>query len=279
MKAIEIRGLSFTYPDGTTAIKNLNLNIHKGKRVAILGANGSGKTTLLYHLNGLILPQKGTIKIFNKLVCKDNIKAIRQKVGLLFDNPDNQLFSTTVYNDIAFGPRNLKLDEKTINDNVNKAMAMVDIMNLKDKTPYNLSLGQKKRVAIAGILAMGPELLLFDEPFSGLDPCSNNQFLKILNDLYNAGCTMIISTHDVDIAYKWADDVIILNKGDLIAEGPVNLLQDKALMEKASLQIPTLAKVFAGTGFNPRSEEEANRILTGVLKNETSRRSYVFGGP
>jgi len=216
MSAIKVQGLSYTYPDGTDAIKDLNLHIEKNTRVAILGANGSGKTTLLYHFNGLILPQKGQVEIFGDEVSKENIKTIRQKVGLLFDNPDNQLFSTTVFNDVAFGPRNLDLDEKIVIEKVQKAMDMVSINDLKDKAPYNLSLGQKKRVAIAGILAMGTSLLLLDEPFSGLDPRSHKHFLNILDDLFAKGATQVISTHDVDMAYSWADEVFILDEGKIL---------------------------------------------------------------
>ena len=221
MNAIEVQGLSYTYPDGTKAIRDLNLHIEKNKRVAVLGANGSGKTTLFYHFNGLILPQEGQVKIFGEEVSKENVKTIRQKAGLLFDNPDNQLFSTTVFNDIAFGPRNLGLDEKVVLERVQKAMDLVSINDLKHKAPYNLSLGQKKRVAIAGILAMEPALLLLDEPFSGLDPRSHKHFLNILDDLFFKDTTQVISTHDVDMAYSWAEEVVILDKGKIFVSKTV----------------------------------------------------------
>lgn len=275
MIAIDVQGLNYTYPDGTRAIKNLNLQIKEHKRVAVLGANGSGKTTLLYHFNGLILPQDGQIRIFGEKVSKKNIKTIRQKVGLLFDNPDNQLFSTTVFNDVAFGPRNLGLDENTVLEKVQRAMELVNVIDLKDKTPYNLSLGQKKRVAIAGVLAMEPSLLLLDEPFSGLDPISLKHFLNILDDLFAKGTTQVISTHDVDIAYSWADEVIILDKGKILAEGGVELLQDARLMERACLGVPMLARVFHGTSFEPKTVQEANDFLLSVLYNNTvsARRS------
>jgi len=217
VNAIEVQRLSYTYPDGTKAIRDLNLRIERNKRVAILGANGSGKTTLLYHLNGLILPQEGQVRVFGEEVSKKNLKAIRQKVGVLFDNPDNQLFSSSVFNDIAFGPRNLGLDEEIVLERVQKVMELVNINDLKDKAPYNLSLGQKKRVAIAGILAMEPFLILLDEPFSGLDPRSHKHFFNILNDLFVKGTTQVISTHDVDMAYSWADEVVILDEGKILA--------------------------------------------------------------
>lgn len=261
LNAVEIANLSYCYPDGTKAIKNLDLKIKHQQRVAILGANGSGKTTLLYHLNGLLMPQDGTVKVMGSYVTKKDILSIRKQVGLLFDNPDNQLFSTTVLNDIAFGPRNLKLEDAEVSRRVKKAMAVVNIEDLCDKAPHNLSLGQKKRVAIAGILAMEPKLLLFDEPFSGLDPNSLRQVISILEGLHTQGCTLIISTHDVDIAYTWADEVIILNEGQLIAQGSADLLRDDKLTKQASLGIPILAGVFNGTGMYPHTVKEANSML------------------
>lgn len=261
MKAVEVNNLCYAYGDGTEALKNLSLSIAKHKRVALLGANGSGKTTLLHHLNGLIMPQQGSVKIMDYHVNKKELKKIRQLVGMLFDNPDDQLFSTTVAEDVAFGPRNLELEEKTVQQRVQQALEMVDIIDLINKPPYNLSLGQKKRVAIAGVLAMEPELLIFDEPFSGLDPKSANQLMYLLEKLYEEGRTIIITTHDVDMAYAWADQVIILAKGRVLADGSYELLQEKDLMLEASLNTPMLVTAFNGTGMFPRTPQEANQLF------------------
>lgn len=266
MKAIEITNLSYSYADGEQALASLQLSIPMGKRTAILGANGSGKTTLIHHLNGIFLAQQGQVRICGQLVQKKNLLDIRKKVGLLFDNPDSQLFSTTVYHDIAFGPRNLGLEEERVNSRVEQAMQAVAIAHLQEKAPYNLSWGQKKRVAIAGILAMQPEIIIFDEPFSGLDPASLQQFMRILEQLYTEGRTLIMSTHDVDIAYAWADEVVILKEGQLLAQGEARLLRERQLMEEASLEVPLLAEIFQGMEHIPRTREAAQQMIQSLLK-------------
>ena len=266
MKAVEIRGLSYTYPDGTAALKDINMDILPNKRTAILGANGSGKTTLIYHLNGIFLPQEGRVSIGGLPVEKKNLEEIRRRLGLLFDNPDNQLFSTTVYNDIAFGPRNLKLKEEEVEARVLRVLKNIGIKDLKDRPPYNLSLGQKKKVAIAGLLAMEPEILVCDEPFSGLDPRSGGQLMEIINNLNSRGTTLVIITHDVNMAYAWAEQVIIMKEGKILVEGDSSLLRDEDLMKEASLETPLLADVFQGTGLYPRTAREASRLIQMGLK-------------
>lgn len=261
MKAIEVRNLSYWYCDGTKALNKLSLAVTKQRRVALLGANGSGKTTLLHHLNGLLLPQEGTVTIMGREIHKNNLTQIRQLVGLLFDNPEDQLFSTTVTEDVAFGPRNLELDEATVAARVTEALQLAGITELADKSPYNLSLGQKKRVAIAGVLAMQPEILIFDEPFSGLDPRFARQLLFLLEKLHQQGKTILITTHDVDMAYAWAEQVTILANGQVLAAGEPELLRDKDLMAAACLDVPMLATAFYGTGLAPRTATEANQLL------------------
>ena len=261
MKAVEVINVSYAYCDGTRALKNLSLSLPKNRRIALLGANGSGKTTLLQHFNGLLLPQEGSVNVMGYNVQKKQVKKIRQLVGMLFDNPEDQLFSTTVAEDVAFGPRNLGLDEQEVALRVNKALEEVCITDLADKPPYNLSLGQKKRVAIAGVLAMDAELLIFDEPFSGLDPKFSRQLMVLLEKLYHNGRTIIITTHDVDMAYAWADCVVILYDGRVLAEGDSDLLRDETLMAEASLDLPVLAAAFNGTDMVPHTPEEANRLL------------------
>lgn len=271
MNAVDITGLKYNYADGTEALNDINLKIERNKKTAILGSNGSGKTTLIYHLNGIFLPQQGQVTVMGFPLLKENISKIRQQVGLLFDNPDNQLFSTTVFNDIAFGPRNLKLGEEEVLSRTFKAMQMVNIEGLKDKPPYNLSLGQKKKVAIAGLLAMEPEMLVCDEPFSGLDPYSTCQMVDILNDLNIKGATLILSTHDVNLAYTWADQVIIMKEGEILAAGEVELLTDRELMIQGYLEVPMLADIFEGTGFSPRSPEEAAVIIRSCMPIEKNK--------
>ncbi len=266
MNAVDITGLRYNYDDGTEALKDIHLKIEKNRKTAILGSNGSGKTTLIYHLNGIFLPQQGQVTVMGYPIKKETLPIIRQQVGLLFDNPDNQLFSTTVFNDIAFGPRNLKLREEEVLSRTSRAMKLVNIEGLKDKPPYNLSLGQKKKVAIAGVLAMEPEMMVCDEPFSGLDPYSTGQMIEILNDLNLKGATLILSTHDVNLAFTWADQVIIMKEGKVLAAGEVELLTDRELMLQAFLEVPMLAQIFEDTGFKPRNTEEAADIIKSKFK-------------
>ncbi|RQD77170.1 MAG: ATP-binding cassette domain-containing protein [Candidatus Syntrophonatronum acetioxidans] len=266
MKAVEIRNLSYTYPDGTPALKDINVDILPHKRTVILGANGSGKTTLIYHLNGIFFPQEGKVTIGGLPLEKKNLEEIRRKLGLLFDNPDNQLFSTTVYNDIAFGPRNLKLGEEEVEERVLRVLEAIGIKDLKERPPYNLSLGQKKKVAIAGLLAMEPEILVCDEPFSGLDPRSGEQLMGIINSLNSRGTTLVIVTHDVNMAYAWGEQVVIMKEGKILQEGDPSLLREEDLMKEASLETPLLVDVFQGTGFYPRTAREASRLIKFGLK-------------
>lgn len=259
--ALEIKNLSYTYPDGTPALNNVNLNIRKQRKTAVVGINGSGKTTLIYHINGIIAAQEGAVKVMKQLVCKENLFNVRKSVGLLFDNPDNQLFSTTVYGDVAFGPRNLKMSQEIIEKKVLEVMDNLEIKELAERPPYSLSLGQKKRAAIAGLFAMEPQIMACDEPFSGLDPAASSQFRDLLNKMIENGTTLIYSTHDVDLAYAWADDVVIMRGGEILSAGTVDLLRDKNVMENASLPIPLLAELFKESEKKPRTIEEAVRLL------------------
>lgn len=261
--ALEIQNLNYAYPDRTVALQKVNLRIKKQKKTAIIGANGSGKTTLIYHINGTIPAQEGSVKVLDLQVCKENIYEVRRAVGLLFDNPDNQLFSTTVYGDIAFGPRNLKLDQEEVEKRVYTALHRVGIAELAERPPYCLSLGQKKRAAIAGLLAMRPEIMACDEPFSGLDPVVSRQFREILDELKEQGTTLIYSTHDVDLAYSWADEVVVMKEGRVLECGTVDLMRDEKLMENACLPLPLLAELFKHSAYKPRTIEEAAQLLPG----------------
>ncbi len=273
--ALEIENLCYAYPDGTRALHGITLKLKKEKKTALLGTNGSGKTTLLYHINGIIPAQEGLIKVKDCPVCKEHIRWIRQEVGLLFDNPDNQLFSTTVFGDVAFGPRNMGLGAGTVEKRVMQALQRVGIEELAGRPPYCLSLGQKKRAAIAGLLAMQPEIMVCDEPFSGLDPAVAGQFRDILDEQKIQGRTLIYSTHDVDLAYSWADEVVIMKEGQILENGTPDLLRDESLMHEACLQLPMLAELFKNSDFKPRTIEQASRILSGNEDLVKGNRSAV----
>lgn len=260
--ALEIENLDYAYPDGTRALHEINLRVEQKKKTALLGTNGSGKTTLLYHLNGAIPAQEGQVRVMGRPVTKENLRPVRKMVGLLFDSPDNQLFSTTVYGDVAFGPRNMGLSGEEVEKRVGEAICRVGIEGLAARPPYCLSLGQKKRAAIAGILAMDPEIMACDEPFSGLDPAVAGQFRDILDELKKQGRTLIYSTHDVDLAYGWADQVVVMKEGRILEAGSTELLQDESLMREASLRLPMLAELFKNSSYKPRTVEEASRLLS-----------------
>lgn len=267
--AIKIKNLEFYYESSGSekikALDNINLELKAGKKIAVLGANGSGKTTLFYHLNGLYIPQKGEIEVLDVKVNKKNRRELLKKVGLVFENPDNQLFSSSVYDDIAFALRNYGFEEEEVNKKVSDLLHKVQAKQLSSSSPYNLSWGQKKRVAIASVLAMEPEIMVLDEPFSGLDPGVLKNIVEFLKQLQKEGKTIIIGTHDVDTAYAWADEVVILSGGRIAKHGSVEVLNDQELMKKVSLDSPLLAKVFEETSYLPRSAEEGKHIIKKIM--------------
>jgi len=246
MKAIETINLSHTYPDGTKAIENINFSLEKGKNIAILGPNGAGKSTLLHHFNGLLMPTSGKVNVLGKEVTKRNLDEIRQKVGLVFQDPDDQLFARTVALDVAFGPTNLKLPKNEIEQRVQWALEVTELKGLENKSPSNLSGGQKRRASIAGVLAMKPEIIILDEPMSNLDPKTSSKVLKLLLQLNRElGLTLIIATHDVDLVPLFADEICILNKGQIVAQGPPQeVFANTELIRSVDLRLPRIAHLF-----------------------------------
>ncbi|HLB70282.1 MAG: ATP-binding cassette domain-containing protein [Candidatus Methanoperedens sp.] len=245
MKAIKATGLEYIYPDGTEALSGVDFEANAGERIAVLGPNGSGKTTLFYHFNGLIRPARGEIQVFGEKIQKENMDRIRERVGLVFQNPDTQLFAPTVFEDIAFGPKNLGLDPEVVRDRVSQVLRRFDIENLARKSPANLSLGQKKRVAIAGVVAMEPDVIVLDEPASGLDASGITGTMEMLDELNNEGKTIILSTHDTDLAASWAERVYILNKGRVFRSGaPRHIFADENLIAEAGLKHPVIVQTF-----------------------------------
>lgn len=235
--------LSYTYPDGTRALREIDLSVERGERVAVLGPNGSGKTTLFHHFNGLYMPTSGRVLVAGERVTRDNLRGVRQRVGLVFQDPDDQLIANSVWEDVAFGPRNLDRDEETIEELVQASLEAMDITNLADKTPDQLSGGEKKRAAIAGVLAMQPEVIVLDEPTAGLDPGGTADIIAVMDELHTAGKTLVISTHDVDLAASWADRVYILYEGRVAASGrPSQVFTDSSFIREVGLRTPTLLR-------------------------------------
>ncbi|MDI3480701.1 MAG: cobalt/nickel transport system ATP-binding protein [Tepidanaerobacteraceae bacterium] len=242
--AVEIDDLFFHHKDGTQALKGINLRIMRGRRTVILGPNGAGKSTLLLHLNGIYLPQRGRVKVLGIEVNHKNEKKLRKIAGLVFQDPDDQVFCPTVWEDVAFGPLNYNLPEEEVRKRVDEALRAVRLEGLEQKTPFHLSYGQKKRVAIAGVLALKPEIFILDEPHAFLDPSGKAELLKILNSLNDQGSSIIVATHDVNFAYEWAEDVVIMKNGIVLAQGGPDILADEKVIIEAELEYPLLVRLF-----------------------------------
>lgn len=244
MNIIETKNISYVYPDGTKALENVDFTVKKGKIVALLGPNGAGKSTLFLHFNGILEPTSGNVKVDGELLGykKKDLLKVRQKVGIVFQNPDDQLFAPTVMEDVAFGPMNLDLPEEDVEKRVKDSLKRVGMEGFEKKPPHHLSGGQKKRVAIAGILAMKPQIMVLDEPTSGLDPKGASQIMRLLYQLNKEGMTIVISTHDVDLVPLYAYNVYIISKGKIIKEGnPQEVFGDVKTVREANLRLPRIA--------------------------------------
>jgi biotin transport system ATP-binding protein len=218
MNIIEIKNLSHRFADGTLGLENVNLTIREGTFVIIAGQNGSGKTTLLKHLNGLLLPTTGTIRLAGLQVSKNLVKS-RQMVGMVFQDPDSQIVGETVCDDVAFGPENLCLDRIEVKRRVFKSLKIVGLLDFEDQKPHLLSGGEKRRLAIAGILAMEPKVLVFDEPFSSLDYPGVKQILKQIVSLHRCGHTILVAAHDLEKVIAHADRLVIMKDGKVVKDG------------------------------------------------------------
>ena len=243
---LSIKNLSYRYPDGTHALKNVSMEILKGQKVAIMGPNGAGKSTLFSHFNGLTEPKSGYLEIDGKKMeyDKKTLLEIRQKVGIVFQDPNDQLFAPTVKEDVAFGPMNLGLSYEEVEKRVDEALTLVGMEKFKDKTPHHLSGGQQKRVAIAGIIAMKPEIMILDEPTAGLDPQGVDKVLDILNNLNKEGMTIVISSHDIEMVNGFAEKIFVLNEGKILASGDKNeIFSNKELLKEAHLKAPITTEI------------------------------------
>ena len=218
MKIIEIENLSHRFADGTHGLKNINLTVEEGTFVVIAGQNGSGKTTLLRHLNGLLLPTTGTVRV-SGIPVPENLISARQMVGMVFQDADSQIVGETVSDDVAFGPENLCLDRREVTRRVARALDLVNLLDLKNQKPHLLSGGEKRRLAIAGILAMEPKVLVFDEPFSSLDYPGIKQVLRQIISLHQAGHTILVAAHDLEKVIAHADRLVIMDDGKLVKDG------------------------------------------------------------
>ncbi|MEI8243488.1 MAG: ABC transporter ATP-binding protein [bacterium] len=233
---VEVRDLHFSYPDGTAALRGISLRITHGESVAIIGGNGAGKSTLLQHLNGYLMPQRGEVRIGDLLLTRATAGAIRRSVGAVFQDPDDQLFMSTVFEDVAFGPLNLGVPSAEVVTRSEAALQRVGMAHLRDRPPYKLSAGEKRAVAIATVLAVAPDVLVMDEPSSHLDPRGRRRLIDLLRSFEH---TKIIATHDLELVVEVCPRVIVLDRGVIVAQGPAReLLRDEALMLAHGLERP-----------------------------------------
>jgi cobalt/nickel transport system ATP-binding protein len=240
---LDVRGLAFAYPDGHQALFGVDLHVHEGERVALLGPNGAGKTTLVLHLNGILEAGAGSVTVGGLSVDKKNLREIRRRVGIVFQDPDDQLFLGSVRQDVAFGPANLGLKGAALEQRVMTALDRVGMADFADRPPHHLSFGQRRRVAVATVLAMEPEILVLDEPSSNLDPASRRELADILRSL---DVTVLMVTHDLPYALELCPRSLVLSDGVVVADGRTfDVLTDGPLMAAHRLELPW--------GFDPRT--------------------------
>lgn len=267
---LEVIGVEYTYPDGTKALKGVHLTIPRGKRVAVLGPNGAGKTTLFLTFNGLIRPSRGKLRFAGREVTYNRsfLRWLRQKVGMVFQDPDAQIFAATVWQDVSFGPLNLGLSKEEVARRVEESLALTGISHLRERATHFLSYGEKKCVAIAGVLAMRPQLLVCDEPTAWLDARQSHRIMELFTEIRNQGITVVFSTHDVDLAYTWSDYVCLLKEGRVLATGtPQGLFADEELLARADLNQPWILEIWKTLGIDYREPPKTREGLMAFLKS------------
>jgi cobalt/nickel transport system ATP-binding protein len=275
-KVVEVQDLWFSYDKKKWVLKGIDMELRRGEKTVLVGSNGSGKTTLLLHVNGLLIPDKGKVKVLGKSLSytKKALTEVRKRVGIVFQNPDDQIVAPIVFQDVALGPVNLGLRDEDVKKRVNRALNGINIENLRDRKTHELSEGEKKKVAIAGILAMEPEILVLDEPTSGLDPESSKDLITTIDNLYEQNDTMVVfvATHDVELAYEWADRVMVLREGEIVKSGkPYEVLGDEKVIRQSKLAMPSVLRLYKGLemaacenpGVPPRNVEELLKIMKG----------------
>lgn len=271
---LQVRGLHYAYDEEKHALDNISLDIHAGERIAVLGTNGAGKSTFFLCLNGVLEPHEGEILLHGQTVEKRNRNALREHVGVVFQNADDQIIASTVLAEVSFGPMNLRLPRAEVERRVDLAITAMDLEDYRHRPPHYLSGGEKKRVSIADIIAMESEVILFDEPAASLDPVGTEMLEQVLEGLSAAGKTLMISTHDMDFAFRWAERVVVFSGGHIIDDGdPLSVFRNEETVLRANLRRPAMLTVFeslrahgmlpAGAAC-PRTPQELDALLDKV---------------
>ncbi len=242
---LEVKDLHFTYNDEKHALNGVDLKIYEGEKIAVLGSNGAGKSTFFLNINGVLKPHKGEIIYRGEKITKKRLNHLRKNVGIVFQDADNQIIASTVMAEVSFGPMNLILPREEVLRRVDKALDYMNISEFRERPPHYLSGGEKKRVSIADIIAMEPEIIIFDEPTAALDPLNAQMLEGVLQKMGQEGRTILLSTHDVDFAYRWAERVIVFCQGKVIADDtPLRVFQQEEILKRANLKHPVLFDIY-----------------------------------
>lgn len=268
---LDIKGLCYSYSSNNNALKNINLAIGKGEKIAVMGSNGAGKSTFFLNINGVLNPNDGEIIYRGKKITRKDLNELRKNIGIVFQDADNQIIASTVLAEVSFGPMNLKLPKEEVEKRVYEALDYMNIREFKDRPPHYLSGGEKKRVSIADIIAMKSEIIIFDEPTAALDPLNAEMLEEVLEKLSHENKTLLISTHDVDFAYRWAERIVVFADGEIIADGTVlEVFKDDDVLKRANLKRPTMLDIYEilvkrniifGTASYPKNINEFKDIL------------------
>lgn len=242
---LQVEDLCYSYGQGEQVLKGINFTVKRGERIAVLGSNGAGKSTCFLNMNGVLWPQSGRILYLGKEIRKKDLHELRKNVGIVFQDADTQIIASTVYSEVSFGPMNLKLSREEVKRRVDAALDSMNLKEMKDRPPHYLSGGEKKRVSIADIIAMESQIVIFDEPTASLDPVHVEMVTDVLDNMSKMGKTLLISTHDVDFAYRWADRAVVFAQGTILADGTVGEVFDNdRILEQANLKKPILLQVY-----------------------------------
>ena len=278
---LQINHLYYSYPNRQYALNGVSADIYQGEKIAVLGSNGAGKSTFFLNLNGVLQAHGGEIIYRGCVINKKNIVELRKNVGIVFQDADNQIVASTVRAEVGFGPMNLKLSEDEVITRVNEALEYMNLSEYIDRPPHHLSGGEKKRVSIADIIAMKSEVIIFDEPMAALDPLNAQMLEDVLAKLQSENKTLIISTHDVDFAYRWADRLIVFSEGNIIADGaPLEIFAQNEILKRANLKKPMLLEIcellrthhiLHKNELTPRNIAELRTVIeSGHSKNKTA---------